>query len=136
MVKNAVFQGLIFDEQGRQLDVAFVGDSPCYVIEDDGFKRHIDAEQIDRQIIHVFSEQALSHRELLTAKMMEMMGKDDVFTKAMIEESFSRMDQLLNTGLPEDTRDMLGMVGFRVVIDVHGEIVEIKMPAQPESWDE
>lgn len=136
MTSKAVFQGLVFDEQGQQVQVAYVGDVPCYVIEDKGFWRHMDAEKIDRQVIEAFRQQAISHRELITEKMMEMLGKDDLFTKVMIDQSFDKMDQLLETGLPEDGRDMLGMVGFRVVIDMHGEIVEIKMPAQPDSWEE
>ena len=135
MSTKAVFEGLVFDEESHALQVAHVGDTPCYVMEDAGFQRHIEAEGIDRQVIAAFQEQALSHREILTEKMMEMIGKDDLFTKVLIDDSFTKMDKLLETGLPEDARDMLGMVGLRIVVDMHGEIVEIKMPAQPDSWD-
>ena len=136
MRNQAVFEGLVFDESARALTVAYVGDAPCYVLEDGGFKRHLDAEQIDRQVIALFQEQALAHREILTEKMMELIGKDDLFTKVLIDDSLGKMDKILQTGLPEDARDMLGMVGMRIVVDVHGEIVEVKMPAQPDSGDD
>ena len=39
------------------------------------------------------------------------------------------MEQLLNTGLPEETRQWLGLMGFRVIVNVHGEVVHIDMPS-------
>ena len=39
---------------------------------------------------------------------------------------------LLETpGLPEETRVYLGMMGFHVVLDIHGEILKIEQPAAP-----
>lgn len=134
--RRAVFAGLVYDEQGRPLEVAYVGNTPCYVILDDGFRRHVDSESVDRQVLEIFREQVLSHKEIVTAKIMEMLGQDDIFTKAIIDSSIKNMDRLLEVGLPEDARDMLGMMGFRVVINVHGDIVEIKMPEQPASWED
>jgi hypothetical protein len=57
-----------------------------------------------------------------------MLGKDDLFTKAMIESSIDNMGELVDHGLPEDARIWLGMLGFRVVINVHGDLVDIVMP--------
>jgi len=51
MTTKAVFQGLVFDDNDQPLSTAFVGDEACYVINDDGFMRHIPAEKIDRQVI-------------------------------------------------------------------------------------
>ena len=134
--RRAVFAGLVFDEHGNALEVVYVGRTPCYVVQDGEFRRHVESEKVDRQVIEIFREQVLSHRELLTAKMMEMLGRDDIFTKAMIDDSIENMERLLETGLPEDARDMLGMMGFRVVINVHGELVDLKMPQQETPWDE
>jgi len=68
--------------------------------------------------------------------MLAMLGKDDLFTKAMIDASIQNMDRhtdlLLEQGLPEDTRAWLGMLGFKVVVNVHGEVVRLDAPAQQE----
>jgi hypothetical protein len=34
----------------------------------------------------------------------------------------------LKTGIPEDGRAYMGMVGFRVVINVHGDVVRVDQP--------
>jgi hypothetical protein len=136
MGHRAVFEGLVYDEAGRSLAVAQVGGEANYVVAEDGFQYHVEAEPIDREVIGVFRSEAMANRELLSAKVMEMMGKDDLFTKVMIEDSLAKMEQLIQVGLPEDARNMLGMVGFRVVIDRHGAITEIKMPTQLDTWDD
>jgi hypothetical protein len=138
MARSAFFAGLVYDQDGNPLAVAMVGETPCYVILDGGFRRHLDADVVDRQVLTVFREQMLENREIVTSKMMEMLGKDDLFTKAMIDRSLAQnnVEQLLDHSLPPDARDMLGMVGFRIVIDEHGEIAELKMPEQPDSRDE
>jgi hypothetical protein len=64
-----------------------------------------------------------------------MIGQEDIFTKAMLETQLKNIDQqfdqLLQIGLPEDTRFYLGMVGFKVVINVHGEVVRVEQPNAP-----
>ena len=49
-----------------------------------------------------------------------------------VQTSLGQMDEqmqkLLDVGLPEDARRWLGMMGFRVVIDVHGDVVDFEMP--------
>ena len=134
--RPALFEGLVYDEAGQVLEVAHVGNTPCYVVLDEDFRRHIDSEGIDRQVLAMFRDQALANEDLVTAKMMEMLGKDDIFTKAMILDSFKNIERILEIGLPEDARNMLGMVGFRIVIDAHGEIVEVKMPQESGGWEE
>jgi len=48
MSSQALFEGLVFDEAGRALGVTTVGGEAQYVIDDDGFLRHIDSALIDR----------------------------------------------------------------------------------------
>ena len=36
---------------------------------------------------------------------------------------------LLENGIPEDGRAYMGMLGFKVVINVHGEVVRLDQPA-------
>lgn len=132
-VTRALFEGLVYDEAGEPVEVAMVGGLPCYVVDDAGFKAHVPSEPVDRQVIETFRTQFLEHREIATQAMLQMLGKDDLFTKAMIDASVDRMDEVLVRGLPDDARTMLGMVGFRVVINSHGELVRIDMPEQADT---
>jgi hypothetical protein len=133
--RTALFAGLIRDEQDRPVEDVMVGDVPNYVIEDDGFRRHMESERVDRQVIEMLREEFMAHREIATAAMLEMLGKDDLFTKAMIDASIKHMDQVIEQGLPEGARAWLGMLGFRVIVNRHGEVVRLDMPEQ-ESFDE
>ncbi len=135
MGRIAVFEGLIFDEQGEPVSVAHVGREAYYVVNDEGFLRHIPAEEVDRRVLEQLREPLFTQREAVVEGLLQMMGKDDLFTKAMIEVSLDKVDenieQLLRVGIPAENLTMLGMMGFRIVIDLHGEIVEIAMPATP-----
>ncbi len=131
MSAKAVFEGLVFDEAGRPLGVTTVGDQAQYVIDDDGFLRHIDAEFIDRQIVDVIREQINANKQMVEEGLMQMIGSDDLFTKAAIDVSIKNMDEVLQRGIPEDARMWLGMMGFRVIVNLHGEIVRIDSPQAP-----
>lgn len=133
---RALFSGLIQDESGNPVDDVMVGDVPNYVVEDAGFRRHVESEAVDRQVIGMLREQFMAHRDIATEAMLQMLGKDDLFTKAMIDASIKNMDQVLNQGLPDGARAWLGMLGFRVIIDTHGQVVQLEMPEQYDEFDE
>lgn len=132
-VTRALFEGLVNDEAGKPVDVALVGGLPCYVVDDDGFLVHVPSEPIDRQVIEQFRAQFLAHREIATEAMLKMLGSDDLFTKAMIDASVERMDEVLVRGLPDDAKTMLGMIGFRVIVNAHGDLVRLDIPEQAEA---
>ena len=134
--RSALFSGLIQDENGNPVDDVLVGTVPNYVVEDAGFRRHVESEAVDRQVIGMLREQFMAHRDIATAAMLQMLGKDDLFTKAMIDASIKNMDQVLNQGLPDGARAWLGMLGFRVIVDTHGQVVRLEMPEQSEAYDE
>jgi hypothetical protein len=134
--RSALFSGLIQDESGNPVDAVRVGDVPNYVVEDAGFRRHVESEAVDRQVIEMLREQFMAHRDIATEAMLQMLGKDDLFTKAMIDASIKNMDQVLDQGLPEGARAWLGMLGFRVIIDTHGQVVRLDMPEQYDTFDE
>jgi hypothetical protein len=134
--RTALFAGLVQDEAGRPVDTVMVGDVPNYVVEVDGFRRHVDAEAVDRKVIELLREQFMEHREIATEAMLKMLGKDDLFTKAMIDASIKNMDQVIHHGLPEGARAWLGMLGFRVILNTHGEVVELQMPEQTDEYGE
>jgi hypothetical protein len=62
-----------------------------------------------------------------------MLGQDDPFSKAMIEQQLKHIDQqfeaLMQTGMPEEMRAYLGMMGFKVVVNYHGEVIRVEQPA-------
>lgn len=134
MSRHALFAGLINDENGRPVLTSYVGDEAVYVIDDNGFFRHIDAEQIDRQVIAVFVTQLQENRDLAVTEALKFMGQDDLFTKIALDASIDNVstDQILAQGIPQQARDMLGMMGFRIIINYHGEIIRLDQPALPE----
>ena len=127
---KALFTNLVYDENGQPVATTFIGSEPHYVILDGDFKRHVAAEIIDRQVLDWLQGQVDANKDLVTEGIMGMLGKDDLFTKAMIDSSIKQMDQVMQRGLPDDARMMLGMMGFKIIVNIHGEVVKLDMPAQ------
>ncbi len=128
MSNTALFAGLVIDENGNPLETAYLGDEAQYVLDDNGFRRHIDAETVDRQVLAQLQGQIEANKEAVEEGIMKMMGSEDIFTKAAIDKSIKDMDQVLKQGIPDEARQMLGMMGFRVVVNYHGEVVRIDQP--------
>lgn len=140
MTRQPLFAGLVVDEDNRPVEIAWVGEEPCYVVDDNGFRRHIPSEQVDRQVLQMMRAQIAGHEDLLTEQAASMLGVEDIFSKALLEQQFKNIDRqfdkLLETGIPEEGRAYLGMMGFRVIINVHGEVVRLEQPAVTEEGDE
>lgn len=134
MANKALFQELIYDEAGNRVETAVVGHDVFYVVDDAGFKRHIDADQVDRQVLRVFLQQLQENKEMAVEQALRMMGKDDLFTKAAIDAQLDNidMDQIIAQGIPAQARDMMGMMGFRITINFHGEVIDIAQPTIPD----
>ncbi len=132
MVAKAIFEGLVVDENDQPVVVVMVGNEPCYVVEDNGFRRHIPSEQVDRQVLSAIAESIQGHEEVLGEQAAKMLGAEDPFSVAMIENQLrnieKQFDQELEIGIPEETRMYLGMAGFRVRINYHGEVIEVVQP--------
>jgi hypothetical protein len=132
MTKQPLFAGLVLDEFGKPAESAMVGDEPCYVVDDAGFRRHIPSEQVDRQVLDQMAEMMKGSEDLLSEQAAKMIGQDDLFTVAAIQQQLKNMDkqfdQLLQVGLPEDMRAYLGMMGFKIIINVHGEVLKVEQP--------
>jgi hypothetical protein len=136
MADQALFAGLVIEDDGQPVEVAIVGGEAFYVVDDDGFQRHIQSEYVDRQVLGHLLEMIQGHEEIIAEGTMKMLGQEDIFTKAMIETSLKNVDeqfeQLMAVGIPEESRAWLGMLGFRVVIDYHGDVVRVEQPSAPE----
>jgi uncharacterized protein YbaA (DUF1428 family) len=133
--RQALFTGLVYNEAGQPVETTMIGTEPNYIILDGDFKRHVAAEEVDRQVIGWLQEQAEANKDMVSAGMMAMLGKDDLFTKAMIDSSLTHMERVMDQGLPDDARTMLGMMGFKIIVNTHGEVVNLEVPGQ-EAEDE
>ena len=140
MVYRPLFKGLIFDENDQLVEVIDVGDEPCYVVNDAGFRRHIPSEQVDRQVLMLMGNMIEGHEDDLAEQTAKMLGQEDIFSKALIENQLKNLDQqfeaVLKTGIPEEGRAYMGMMGFRVKINVHGEVLEVNQPGTIAPEDE
>ena len=129
MAATAMFEGLVVDQRGNAAPMKYVGQDACYVVDDDGFTRHIDAAGVDRQVLSFLKGQVDDHRDIAVDGVLEMMGKDDLFTKVAVESSIDKMDEAVGQPIPAEARQWLGMLGFRIVINDQGEVVDIELPA-------
>jgi len=126
-----LFEGLVYSEEGEPVETAYVGGEAQYVILDAGFRRHVSAADVDRQVLLFVKQQIAANQDMVTQSTMAMLGKDDLFTKAAIDASIQNMEELIDQEIPDDARTWMGLMGFRVTVDVHGEVVSIANPGQP-----
>jgi len=135
MSHKAVFEGLVFDENDTLLDVSYVGGEACYIVDDEGFKLHVPSEHVDRQVLDMMREQIMANKDLIAEQTAEMIGQDDIFTHAIITNQLENVDDqlthLLKHGIPESGRIYLGMLGFKIVINHHGDVIRIEQPSVP-----
>lgn len=94
--------------------------------------RHIPAEEVDRQVWQYMQSQIEGNEDLLSEHAAEMLGQEDIFTLAAIQSQLKNMDEqfdnLAETGIPEESRVYMGMIGFRIIISIHGDVLEIVQP--------
>ncbi len=140
MTRLALFSGLVFDENDRLVESTYVGEEPFYVIDDGGFRRHIPSEQIDRQVLNEMKGLISGNEDFLSEQAAKMLNSDDPFSRAMIENQLKNIDQqfdaLFQVGIPEEMRAYLGMAGFKVVVDYHGEVLSVQQAGASSGDDE
>lgn len=140
MPKQPLFSGLIVDEYENPVDITLIGDDPCYVVDDAGFRRHIPSEHVDRQVLTSMSQLIEGNEEEISQQAVKMLGQDDLFTHAYILNQMKNLDKqfdtLLQSGIPEEVRAYMGMMGFRITINVHGDVIEVNQPGMIDPNDE
>ena len=140
MPRQPLFAGLVVDENDQVVETAYVGEEPCYVVDDRGFRRHIPSEQVDRQVLDALREQMKGNEDVIGEQAAKMLGQEDIFSRAIIQNQLKnidqQLDQLLQTGIPESGRAYMGMMGFRVIINVHGEVVRVEQPSMTDESGE
>ncbi|MHB9034516.1 MAG: hypothetical protein ACYC6L_15900 [Anaerolineae bacterium] len=130
--QKALFEGLVYNEAGEAAQAVYIGGIAHYAIPDDGFLRHVEASIIDNAVLASIKEQITANQDLVIRGVLQMMGKDDLFSKAAIEASIRNMEQNIRQSNPDQWLPWLRFMGFRVVVNVHGEVVELIYPTQAE----
>jgi hypothetical protein len=109
------------------------------VLEDAGFRRHIRSRPVDESILRWLWEQIRGHERELAEQAAHLTGQEDIFSKAVLQSSLEhpekQMGQIFQVGLPESTRMWLGMMGFRAIVNYHGELVRVEQPSAPADED-
>jgi hypothetical protein len=140
MPAQPLFAGLVLDELGTPVETAFIGSEPCYIVNDAGFLRHIPAEQVDRAVLAQIADTFKGSENFISEQTAKMLGQDDPFSKAMIERQLKNIDKqfdaLIQAGLPEEMRAYLGMMGFRVIVNYHGEVLRVEQPGAAQDGEE
>jgi hypothetical protein len=130
-----LFKGLVFDENDQPVGTSTIGSEPCYVVNDAGFMRHIASKEVDSKVLDTLGSQIAGNEDVIADQTAKMLGQEDLFSYAIIQNQLKNLnrqfDQLLETGIPEEARIYLGMTGFKVIIDVHGELVRLEQPTAP-----
>lgn len=133
-MNEPLFLGLVFSEDGKPLSSSRVGEEPFYILDDAGFLRHIRAHPLNKSILRWLWEQIRGHEQELAQQAARMTGQEDVFSRAVLQNSLTHpeayLEEIFRQGLPESTRMWMGMMGFRVIVDVHGELLRVDQPSR------
>lgn len=140
MPPEPLFAGLVIDEFNNVVEISHIGQEACYVVDDAGFKRHIPSREVDIQVLEHMRTMMQGHEDSISEQAAKMLGQDDIFSRAILKEQIKNIDQqfeqVLETGIPEEACAYMGMVGFKIIINLHGEVLEVKQPGTiaPDEW--
>jgi hypothetical protein len=138
MGKQALFTDLIFNEDGEPARPADIGGVPHYAVPDGDFMRHVEAEYVDRQVIDALKERILPMKDVIIEGMIKMLGQENLFTRPAIESAIENMDRIFEVDNVDvdQLRTALWMTGFRITVDVHGDVIHVEMPGvEASEWD-
>jgi hypothetical protein len=127
---QALFGGLISNEAGEAVEVAMVGGEAFYVIPDQGFRRHVEAAAVDDAVLAQIKEQIDGAQDLIIEGVLDFIGKDDLFTKASVDLALQNFEEGFRSADPEQWKPWLGALGLKVIVNVHGQVVQIDYPVQ------
>ncbi|MBM3188731.1 MAG: hypothetical protein FJZ90_08425 [Chloroflexi bacterium] len=134
--QQALFPGLVFNEAGERAEVVTIGGLAHYAVPDAGFLRHVEAHVVDDAVVARIKEQITSMQDEVVRGILQMLGRDDLFTKAAIDASIRNLEQGIRQADPEQWAPALRLFGFRVIVDVHGNVVDVIFPEAPADDDE
>ena len=139
-MEKPLFTGIVIDEYDQPVETGYIGEEPCYIVNDAGFKRHILEEYIDRQVWDFLTRQIKGNEDLIANQTAQMLGQDDLFSYAIIMQQLTNVDKqfesLQKNGIPADALAYMGMMGFKVIVDIHGDVIRIEQPTAPSQGDD
>jgi hypothetical protein len=127
---QALFGGLISNEAGEPVEVTTIGDEAFYVIPDEGFRRHVEAVTVDDAVLAQIKEQIDGAQDLIIEGVLDFIGQDDLFTKASVDLALQNFEEGFRSADPDQWKPWLGALGLKVIVNVHGEVVQIDYPTQ------
>lgn len=133
--RQALFPGLVYNEKGERAEVVFIGGVAHYAIPDDGFLRHVEAYKVDDAVVAQIKEQITSMQDQVVLGILEMLGTNDLLTKAAIDASIRNLEQGMRRANPDQWAPALRLFGFRIVVDVHGNVLQVILPEAPSEDD-
>jgi hypothetical protein len=140
MIRAPLFKGLIANENGEAVAVSMIGNESFYVVNDAGFLRHIPAEQVDRQVMKIMLDQIKGNEDLLAEQAAKALGQEDIFSRALLNNQIKNMDQqfeqIFQNGIPEEGLAYMGLMGFKVIINYHGEVLDVIQPSKADPGEE
>ncbi|NPA26139.1 MAG: hypothetical protein GXO36_00850 [Chloroflexi bacterium] len=126
---KAVFEGLVYDEEGHRCAVRYLDGVPHYEVQDQGLRFYVPTEDVDRRILGIMREQLLGFENEIADVIAQMLGQDDPFSRAALRTQLRNIDQqweaLFEQGLPPMAKEWMAQAGFRAVINWQGEVVEL-----------
>lgn len=136
--RRALFADLVLNEAGQPAKVVAVGGVPHYAVPDGDFLRHVEAEYIDHQIIAALQERIRQIRDIVAEGVVQMLGEEDLFTRASVEHAIENMDTILKSGHVDvdELRTAMWMVGFRATVNQHGDVVHLELPGWQDADEE
>jgi len=132
---QVLFEGLVYDESEHPARAVWIGDTGHYAVEDAGITWHVAAQAVDHAIIEVIQGQLAEQQQEVVSAMLQMLGQDDIFTKAALDASLRNLEEGMRANPSREWIPYLQFAGFRAIIDFRGNLVEIRTP-QPPDQDE
>ncbi len=78
MAHQALFAGLVYDEREIPLETVYIGSDAFYVVDDNGFRRHVEADEIDRRVLTIFLQHLEDNKDMAVEQALRLIGKDDL----------------------------------------------------------
>lgn len=128
MASMPQFEGLVQDVHGLPVPVKRVGAQWFYVVSEDGFDWHIEGAKIDDAVWRRMKDEFQKLKGNILPQVLAQLGQDDPFTAAAYEMAIDNMGSDNAMSIPQEHKDMLALMGFRIVVDYHGAVLEVAMP--------
>ena len=132
----AAFEHLVYDQTGSSVPVKKIGGNDFYVVVEDGFDYHIEAGKVDAAVWNTLKSHFLQVKDDQLPAALEAMGVEDPFTLAAYEAAIDNIGAADALTIAPEHKDMLALLGFRIVIDYHGDVKDVVMPEQDMSSED